>query len=58
MARASHTHALYCDDNSIVYYNLKEATRSTPYAASINPFQQPKDGQAAWLALTIQYTGQ
>ena len=58
MARASHIHALYCKDNSLVYYKLEEATRSTPYAAPIKPFQRPKDGQAEWLSLTSQYTGQ
>ena len=58
MARASHTHALYLDDNSLVYYKLEEATRSTPYVASIKPFQRPKDRRATLLVLTIQYSGQ
>ena len=43
VARAAHSHALYRDDNSVVYYHLEEATRRTPYAASIKPFQRGKD---------------
>jgi hypothetical protein len=57
IARASHDHALYRDDNSAVYYKLEEATRGTQYAASIKPFQRAKNGRGAWLALTSQYAG-
>ena len=57
IARASHTHALFRDDNSVVYYHLEEATRGTSYAASIKPFQTGKDGRGAWKALTSQYAG-
>ena len=39
IARASHTHALFHDNNSDLYYLLEEATWGTPYAASIKPFQ-------------------
>ena len=39
IARASHTHALFCLDNSDLYFLLEEATQSTPYATSIKPFQ-------------------
>ena len=38
IARASHTHALFRDDNSVVYYHLEKATWGTSYAASIKPF--------------------
>ena len=38
VARVSHTHPLYRDDNSTVYYYLEEATWTTSYAASIKPF--------------------
>jgi hypothetical protein len=58
VARASHNHALYRDDNASVYYKLEEATRTTPYAASIKPFQRAKDGRGAFQALTNQYAGQ
>ena len=57
IARAAHTHALFRDDNSVVYYHLEEATRGTSYAASIKPFQRGKDGRGAWKALTRQYAG-
>ena len=39
IARASHTHALFCNNNSDLYYLLEEATWGTQYAASIAPFQ-------------------
>lgn len=57
IARASHGHPLYREDNSTVYYKLEEATRATSYAASIKPFQRTKNGREAWLALTSQYAG-
>ena len=57
VARASHTHALFREDNSDVYYKLEEATRGTPYAASIKPFKRTKQGREAWLAITGQYAG-
>ena len=57
IARASHTHALFRDDNSVVYSHLEEATRGTSYTASIKPFQRGKDGRGAWKALTSQYAG-
>ena len=54
---ASHTHALFRDDNAAVYYALEEATCSTSYAASIKPFQRSKNGHGALLDLTNQYAG-
>ena len=45
IARASHTHALFRDDNSVVYYHLEEAIRGTSYAVSTKPFQRGKDGR-------------
>ena len=57
VARASHTHALFREDNLDVYYKLEEATRGTPYAASIKPFQRAKQGREAWLEITGQYAG-
>ena len=57
IAQASHTHVLFHDDNSDLYYLLEEATQGTPYAASIKPFQQATDGRGAWVALTSQYAG-
>jgi hypothetical protein len=57
IARASHGHALFREDNSAVYYKLEEATRATAYAASIKPYQRTKNGRDAWLALSSQYAG-
>jgi hypothetical protein len=57
IARASHVHALFREDNAKVYYYLEEATRGTTYAASIKPFQRRKDGRSAWFALVQQYAG-
>ncbi len=58
IARASHGHPLFKEDNAAVYYPLEEATRSTGYAASIKPFQRQKNGRAAWLAIVGQYAGE
>ena len=55
IACASHTHDLFRDDNSYLYYLLEEATQDTPYATSIKPFQRAKDGRGALVALTHQY---
>jgi hypothetical protein len=56
IARASHGHPLFREDNSSVYYNkLEEATRATSYTASIKPYQRTKNGRDAWLALSNQY---
>ena len=39
IAQALHTHALFRNDNSDLYFLLEEATRGTQYATSIKPFQ-------------------
>jgi hypothetical protein len=57
IARASHTHPLFREDNSKVYYLLEEATRETSYAPTIKPFQRAKDGRGAWNSLINQYAG-
>ena len=57
VARASHTHALYRDDNKKVYHYLEKATRGTMYSASIKPFERTKNGCGAWFALLGQYAG-
>ena len=56
VARASHAHALYCNDNLTVYHKLEEVTRMMQYTASIKPFQHGKDGRGTWMALRNQYT--
>ena len=57
IARASHDHPLYREDNAKLYYFLEEATRTTSYAASLKPYQRRKDGRAAWFAIVQQYAG-
>ena len=57
IAWASHTHAMFQDDNATVYYALEEVTLSMSYAASIKPFQRTKNGCGALQDLTNQYAG-
>ena len=57
IARASHTHPLFRDDNSAVYYLLEKATRGTSYAPTIKPYQRSKQGREAWRSLVNQYAG-
>jgi len=47
---ASHTHGLFPDDSTVVYFKLEEATRGTLYVDSIKPFQRRKDGRGGFLA--------
>jgi hypothetical protein len=55
IARASHTHPLFRDGNSAMYYLLEEATRGTTYAPTIKLYQQSKQGREAWCSLVNQY---
>ena len=57
VARLSHDSPLYRDDNQKVYEHLEEATRNTPYAATIKPFEATKDGRGAYDALLKQHAG-
>lgn len=57
VARASHTHASYREDNLKLYHYLGEATRSTSYASSLKPYQRAKDGRSAYLSMRHQYAG-
>ena len=57
IARASHTHALFREDNGLVYFKLEVATRGTSYAASIKPFQRARNGRGALEALLTQFAG-
>jgi hypothetical protein len=57
IARTSHTHPLFRDDNSAVYYLLEEATCGTSYAPTIKPYQCTKHGGDAWRSLVTQYAG-
>jgi hypothetical protein len=57
MARLSHTHPLYSDDNSKFYRKLEEAVRGTTYEASIKPYQISGDGRGAYRSLLAQHCG-
>lgn len=57
IARATHQHTKFKDDNEKLYSYLEEATRSTQYASSIRPFSRAKNGREAYLALKRQYAG-
>ena len=58
IARLSHTHPIFRDDNKMVYDHLEVATCSTIYAASIKPFQRTKNGRSAYQALISQHAGE
>ena len=58
VACASHTHPVFHDDNTTIYYDLEEATHETSYAASIKPSKYRKDGRGAWSSIMNQYVGQ
>ena len=58
IARASHNHVLFCDDNAKVYYKLEEATRGTNYSDSLRPFYRAKDSRGAYLSLIHQSCGE
>eukprot|EP00957_Ditylum_brightwellii_P026300 1989256-Ditylum_brightwellii.AAC.1 len=48
VAQASHMHSLYCKDNAVVYFCLKEAVRDNQYALTLKPYQQVKNGKMAF----------
>ena len=54
---ALYTEGLFCDDNSAVYFKLKEATRVSQYAATIKPFQSIMNRRAASEFLEKRYAG-
>ena len=57
IARLSHVHALFKDDNAKVYHYLEEATRATIYSSTLTPFKRRKNGRGAFLALLSQHAG-
>lgn len=57
IARISHTHALFKDDNDKVYQYLEEATRGTKWAATIKPFKRTRHGRGAYFALQTHHAG-
>ena len=57
IARATHDHTKYKDDNKKLYSFSEEATQSTQYASSIRTLLRAKDGREAYFALKCQYAG-
>ena len=53
----SHSHQIYCNDNTTFYGILEEAVRGTLYEASIKPFQLTRYGMSSYLALMAQHAG-
>jgi hypothetical protein len=51
VARLSHGHGLFRDDNAAVFDDIEEAVRGTKFHASIAPFRRAKDGRGAYMAL-------
>lgn len=57
VARLSHGHGLFRDDNAAVFDDIEEAVRGTKFHASIAPFRRAKDGRGAYMALKEQHAG-
>jgi hypothetical protein len=57
IARGSHVHPLFREDNLTVHHKLEEVTRATSCSALIKPSQRAKNGRDAWLALSNQHAG-
>ena len=57
IARLSHTHGLFRDDNASVFDDIEVATRGTKFAPTIAPFKRSRDCRGAFLALKKQHAG-
>ena len=57
IARASHNHTLFENDNEEVFNHLEMALRTTHYAATLSPFKRRKNGRDAYFAIIAQYIG-
>lgn len=57
IARLSHAHALFRDDNATVFDMIETATRGTKYHTSIITFKDTQNGRGAWQKLKGQYAG-
>jgi hypothetical protein len=58
IARASHDHVNFDEDNGLVFDALELATRGTKLAASIQPFRRRRDGRGAFIAIMGHYLGE
>ena len=57
IARFSHNHPLFRDDNAAVYDDIEAATRGTKFAASIITYKRTKNGRSAFAALKAAFAG-
>jgi hypothetical protein len=57
IARFSHNHGLFREDNAAVFDDIEEAMLGSKFAASIAPFKRAKNGRAAYMALKEQHAG-
>ena len=57
IAHASHSHVLYKTDNAHVYSLIEQAARNSTFLSTIKPFENRKNGRAAWLALVTAHVG-
>ena len=57
IARLSHEHPVFDDDNATCFNHLEEATRGTIIAATIQPFKRRQNGRGSWKAIIAQHCG-
>ena len=57
IARFSHNHPLFRNDNAAVYGDIEAATRGTKFAASIVTYKRTKNGMSAFAALKAAFAG-
>ena len=57
IARLSHEHPVFDDDNATCFNHLEEATRGMIIAATIQPFKRRRNGRVAWRAIITHHFG-
>ena len=57
IARTSHSHPLYMNDNGEVFDILETALRNTVFSATIVHFRKSRNGRGAYLSLVSQHAG-
>ena len=58
IARASHKHVNFDEDNGLVYDAIELAIRGTKLAALIQPFRRQHNGRGAYNAIIRHYLGE
>ena len=57
IARTSHSHPLFRNDNGEVFDLLETSLRGTNYSATIIQFRKARDGRSAYFSLVSQHAG-